>query len=97
MLRELLSSDLGGNLELGVEDVIGLGLVPARVKTADAGRQVRSLVVRQFSGGDVDTVVDAINGLNELGIQLQPESANLGFIGDAEELGDDGLTVVLVD
>jgi len=80
-----------------VVDVVRGRLVPARVEAADARAQVRALVVRERTVGQVDAVVDGVNALNELEVQLQPEDFDLFVVlGQTEDGSDNLLAKVLV-
>lgn len=80
-----------------VVDLVRGGLVPAGVEAANTRAQVRALVVREFASGDVDAVVDGVDRLDELAVQVEPESLDLGvLLGEAERLGDNVLAKVLV-
>jgi len=63
--------------ELLVLDVVALGLVPAGVELAHAGRKRSGDVVLGLTGlGDGDTVVDGIDVLHEALVQLRVARVN---------------------
>lgn len=97
LLEELLAGRLGRDGEARVVVVVRRRLVPARVQAAHARRQVGALRVRELALRNVDAVVDAVDRLDELAVQLEPQGLDLGVaLGHAELLRDDLLAKVLV-
>lgn len=97
LLEELVTGRLGRDGEARVVVVVRRGLVPARVQAADARRQIGALRVRELALRNVDAVVDAVDRLDQLAVELQPERLDLGVaLGDTELLGDDVIAKVLV-
>lgn len=97
---ELVSAHLARLEEALEEDVLVGRLVPPRVQGADARGDVGARAVPGRLGRDVlrDAVVDAVEGLNEVGVHLEVESVDDGRTdGLVEEGREDLLAEVPTD
>lgn len=74
-----------------VENLVVRRLVPTGVQRGDAGREIRFGAVEGYTGESGDTVIDAVEGFDEILIDFGIESFNGGMIErEIQQGGENG-------
>lgn len=80
-----------------IEDLVVGRLVPPRVQSSNSGREIGPRLVPGRLGRDElgDTVIDPVDGLDEVLVHLEVQLGDGRVrLGERENLGDDGETKV---